>query len=38
VLFKQGEGRVRGGLVSAQEPRPGSPIALRDSIVLFANP
>jgi serine/threonine-protein kinase len=38
VLFKQGEGRVRGGLVSAQEPLPGSPIALRDSIVLFANP
>jgi beta-lactam-binding protein with PASTA domain len=38
VLFRQGGSRIRGGLVSAQEPLPGSPIAPRDSIILYANP
>lgn len=38
VLFRQGGSRLRGGRVSAQEPLPGSPVAPRDSIVLYANP
>lgn len=38
VLAREGAPRGRSGLVSAQEPLPGSPIAPRDSIVLYANP
>jgi beta-lactam-binding protein with PASTA domain len=38
VLSRQGGSRLRSGLISAQEPLPGSQIAPRDSIVLYANP
>jgi serine/threonine-protein kinase len=38
VIPRLGGGRGRSGLIAAQEPMPGTPIAPRDSIILFANP